>query len=417
MPVDVFLMKVGMTMTDGRIGSWYVSDGDLVNEGDLLYLLETEKVSMDIESPATGTIRHLFGAGATVPAATVIGYIYGTGEIVPASVLPTASPVPTDKHTTPVAGDSDQEAAEPLVDAAADASVASQAPASPLARRIAKELGVDLAGLHGSGPGGRITEHDVRKRAEEGMSNDNEPRRASGPANDAPEPKKAAQPMSGMRRQIADHMLRSLQTTAQLTLNMDVSMDEAVRLRGHLIADWEAEGIRPTFTDMVVKAAGLALRKHPYMNAEVRDGELALLPEVHVGLAVALDEGLVVVSIRNPDVVGLREIASESRRLAQAARSRRLSLDETKGASFTVTSLGPFGVESFTPVLNLPQVGILGINAIRDAVGWHGDQPVRRQLMTLSLTWDHQAVDGVPAAQFLGTVRELLQAPYRLLVP
>jgi pyruvate dehydrogenase E2 component (dihydrolipoamide acetyltransferase) len=153
------------------------------------------------------------------------------------------------------------------------------------------------------------------------------------------------------------------------------------------------------------------------MNAEVRDGELALLPEVHVGLAVALDEGLVVVSIRNPDVVGLREIASESRRLAQAARSRRLSLDETKGASFTVTSLGPFGVESFTPVLNLPQVGILGINAIRDAVGWHGDQPVRRQLMTLSLTWDHQAVDGVPAAQFLGTVRELLQAPYRLLVP
>jgi pyruvate dehydrogenase E2 component (dihydrolipoamide acetyltransferase) len=219
-----------------------------------------------------------------------------------------------------------------------------------------------------------------------------------------------------MRKTIATRMFQSLQSSAQLTMNMDVRMDDCVRLREQLVAEWASDGVKPSYTDLVVRAVTKALAQHPRMNSAMGETEIALLRDVHVGIAVALDEGLVVPVIRNTAALSVKEIAQESARLVRAARDGKLSMDDYAGGSFSVSTLGMFGVDSFTPILNPPQSGILGVNRIRDDVGWDGDRPVKRKAMTLSLTWDHRVLDGEPAARFLATVRDLLEAPFRLLV-
>jgi len=286
-------------------------------------------------------------------------------------------------------------------------------PASPVARRTAAELGVDLSRVQGTGPGGRITKEDVEraataKEATPGtVSKEATPGTASTPGTVA---------VKGIRKTIATRMFDSLRGSAQLTMDMDVAMDDTVRLREQLIAEWESAKIRPTYTDLVVKAVAKALTQHRLMNSVFGDTEIVLLGDIHVGVAVAVDAGLVVPVIRHADRLSVREIAVESARLASAARDGTLGLDDMAGGTFTVSALGMYGVDSFTPILNAPQSGILGVNRIRDDVGWDGDRPVKRKAMRLSLTWDHRVLDGAPAAQFLGSVRDLLQAPYRLLV-
>jgi pyruvate dehydrogenase E2 component (dihydrolipoamide acetyltransferase) len=219
-----------------------------------------------------------------------------------------------------------------------------------------------------------------------------------------------------MRKTIAERMHGSLQEMAQLTMGVDVGMDEAVKLRTQLVAEWEADGVRVSYTDIVIKAVAKALSKHPLLNATMTEKEIRLLDEVNIGMAVAVEGGLVVPVIRNASGRPLKEIALESARLAVAARNGALMLDEMTGQTFSVTALGMYGVDFFTPIINPPNVAILGIGRIHDALAWEGDRPVKVQRMTLSLTIDHRAVDGAPGAEFLGAVRELLEAPYRLLV-
>jgi pyruvate/2-oxoglutarate dehydrogenase complex dihydrolipoamide acyltransferase (E2) component len=197
---------------------------------------------------------------------------------------------------------------------------------------------------------------------------------------------------------------------------MDAAMDDTVKLREQLIAEWQGETIRPTYTDIVVKAVAKALRAHPLMNSVFGQNEITLCNGIHIGVAVAIDAGLVVPVIRNVDQLSLKAIAAAAARFAAAARAGNLGLDDMAGGTFTVTALGMYGVDSFTPILNAPQSGILGVNRIRDEVVWQADRAKPRKVMRLSLTWDHRVLDGAPAAQFLGTVRELLEAPYRLLV-
>ena len=198
-------------------------------------------------------------------------------------------------------------------------------------------------------------------------------------------------------------------------MDMDVVMDAAVALRTELVEAWQHDGVRPSYTDFVIRAVAKALEQHPRMNATFGDTEITLHGAIHVGLAVALDDGLVVPVIRDANRLPLAALARESARLAGAARDGRLGLDDLQGATFTISPLGMFGVDSFTPILNAPQVGILGVNRIRDDVAWDGDRPQRQQRMMLSLTWDHRALDGAPAARFLAAVRDLLESPLRLL--
>jgi len=275
-----------------------------------------------------------------------------------------------------------------------------------MARRLARELGVDLAGVGGTGPGGRITKEDVE-------------RAAAPPPSDKPEfvpGEDRVIPLRAMRKTIAKRMFESLQTSAQLTMDMDVNMDDAVKLRTQLIDEWQDEGLRPTYTDLVIRASAKALSKHPNVNSVYGETEITLRGDINVGMAVALDEGLIVPVIRHADQLTMKQLVKESARLASAARDGTLTPDDLHDGTFTVSALGMFGVDSFTPIINAPQSGILGVNRIREGVRWESATPRKTQEMRLSFTWDHRVLDGAPAALFLGTVRDLLEAPYRLLV-
>lgn len=475
MPTEIYLVKAGMTMSEGMVEEWCIPDGGKVKVGQLLYRMETEKINLDVEAEASGIVKHLVEPGVSCTPGQVIGYIFGANESIPddlgvapaaaASAAQPAAPEPAaPEPAAPKPAAPEPERAQPA--AAPARADGDRILSSPAARRLAGELGVDIATLSGSGPGGRIVEADVQAAADAGPAarptsqaaaadGDEEGRvsplarriaaelgvdlgrvQGTGPngritradveaAARAPDARPAVTagpapgdriPVKGIRKATAQRMFESLQSTAQLSMDMEVEMDEAVKLRELLVAEWQDEGIRPTYTDLVVLAVAKALRRHPLLNSELGEDEILLHEDVHVGMAVAVDAGLLVPVIRHADSRGIKGLAIEAKRLADAARSNKLGLDDMAGGTFTVSALGMFGVDSFTPILNAPQVGILGVNRIYDGVGWDGDVPVKRKRMRLSLTWDHRVVDGAPAAQFLATVRDLLESPYRLLI-
>ena len=286
--------------------------------------------------------------------------------------------------------------------------------ASPAAKRLAREHDLDLAGLTGSGPGGRIVVEDVEAALAAAALATAAPASATVPADGE------TFPYRGMRRTIGSRMHGSLQEMAQLTMATDVDMTRAVDLRRELIDLWADRGLRPTYTDFVIKAAALALRGHPRLNAELRDDAIVLHPQIHVGFAVALDEGLIVPVTRDTDALPLDELAPLSADLAVRARERRLGADDLTGGTFTVTSLGMYGIDVFTPIINPPQAAILGVGRISERPVFRGDSGndvERRSFMTLSLTIDHRVVDGAPAAEFLRDVKGILERPSQLILP
>jgi len=460
-PREIYLVKVGMSMTEGMVSEWFVPDGGTVKKGELVYALETEKVNLDVDAEYDGTVKHMVEVGVMLKPGDVVGYIFETGEEIPAD------------FSGVVGSSSEANAVEESITDHVETSTVSMSgsPAvqreesgghiksSPAARRLAKELGIDYQVLQGTGPGGRIVEADVMAASKDGVISATPPRNVkasplakrlaaekgidltritgTGPGGrivqadieaapvsvsrsspvlaDGPLPGDRI-PVRGMRKTIAARMHHSLMESAQLSMDMEVLMDDAVKVRTSLVEEWADEGIRPSYTDFVIKAAARALTKHPLMNSQFGADEILLMGEVNVGMAVALPEGLVVPVIRHVDQMSLKEVALESSRLALAARDGSLGLDDYAGGTFTVTALGMYGVDSFTPIINEPQSGILGVNRIYEGVEWDGDKPVKTQKMNLSLTWDHRALDGAPAAEFLAEVRDLLAAPWRLLV-
>jgi pyruvate dehydrogenase E2 component (dihydrolipoamide acetyltransferase) len=277
---------------------------------------------------------------------------------------------------------------------------------------LAASHGIDLRTLRGSGPDGRIIERDVQRVVEAGT-------RGTGAA--APARSVSAVPAAvsaRLRAVIARRMTESLQSTAQLTLTTEADMAEAARLRDEVGAELERRGgVRPTYTDLIVRAAAIALRDHPRLNARWTDGGARLLPEIHVGVAVALDEGLVVPVIRHADRTALAEISTALRDLSERARTFRLAPAEMDGGTFTVTNLGMYDVDVFTPILNPPEAAILGAGRVHRRPVAVGDRVEVRPVMVLSLTFDHRVVDGAPAAQFLQRVKHVLEHPYLLLLP
>ena len=409
MATEIYLVKVGMTMHEGTVEEWYVGDGERVETGALLYRLETEKVNLDVDAETAGTVKQLVAEGTTLAPGDVVGYIYADGEAIP-DQLPTPQP----KRDIASA-----DTAEKTPDSAPPASAAQSKPgrriaASPAARKLAAEKNIELGTVVGTGPRGRITREDVENAAAAATSA--APSAGTSGIERPTVPSGTSLPLRGMRKTIAERMAASLRDSAQLTMEMEVAMDQAVQLRRDLIAEWESESVRVTYTDLVLLAAVKALGKHPKMNAALIDSAITQFAAVQLGVAVALDEGLIVPVIHDADAKGLKEIASASADLAERARSGSLTMDDVEGGTFTVTSLGMFGVDGFTPILNPPQAGILGVGRIYDGVAWDGDIPVKAARMRLSLTWDHRVLDGAPAAEFLKTVRDYLEAPFRLLV-
>ena len=449
-------------MTEGMVSEWFIADGAKVKKGEMLYSLETEKVNLDVDAEMDGYVKHTAEAGVMLAPGDVVGYIFADDEPIPADFAGVASPaaapvVEAPKAAAPAAAVS--ATPEPVAVVSGDGRLKS----SPAARRLASEIGIAIAGLTGSGPGGRIVEADVRQAslqpgasigserqenvetkvnasplarrlaAERGIDlsqikgSGPQGRIVQGDLDQAPLTSGRAAPVQmgptagstvpvrGMRKTIAQRMHQSLQTSAQLSMDMTAQMDDAVRLRGQLIKEWDGEA-RPTYTDLVIKAVAKALGQHPMMNSRFDDTEITLLREIHMGLAVSVPEGLLVPVIRNVHELNLKQIAQESARLAAAARAGTLGLDDYAGGTFTISALGMFGVNSFTPIINQPQTGILGVNQLFDGLTWDEDKPIKTKQMNLSLTWDHRAVDGAPAAEFLASVVEFLSEPYRLLL-
>jgi pyruvate dehydrogenase E2 component (dihydrolipoamide acetyltransferase) len=441
--VEVLLPKLGLTMETGLIEAWLVPAGTPVKPGDPLLRLATDKVDVEVEAEEAGLFHPAVASGVELPPGTLIGWLLEAGEEVPSGAAALEAPPPP--HVPP-------EATAPVVSEPGALTRTGRLFASPNARRVARERGVDVAQLNGSGPNGRIITADVlgaaaaapgepqvvsplvrRDAAAAGVDlsavagsgpggtvrRSDVPTAAAAqvPAGTAPVAA-AAQviPLTGMRGVIASRMHASLQEMAQLTLGTEATMDAAMALRAQLKEQWQQAGIPvPTITDLVVRAAALALRGHPRLNASVHDNAIHVQPEINVGLAVALEEGLLVPVLKRADQLPLSAIAAESRRLAQAARTGRLALTDLEGGTFTVSTLGSYGIDFFTPVITPGQVAILGIGRLRDSVRWEGATPVRTQVLTLSITFDHRAVDGAPAADFLRGVVSRLAAPLSLL--
>jgi pyruvate dehydrogenase E2 component (dihydrolipoamide acetyltransferase) len=407
---------LGLDMEGAVIQKWLKAEGDSVDKDEPVVVVETDKATTEIVAPTTGVLKQIVQPeGATVPVTQTIALIetsepgeseeepeigsngYGRSSTAPTEPSTALAAAPTPARPGPTGG---------------------KVRASPAARKVAKDLGVDLSRVEGTGPGGRIQGDDVRRFAAAAR-----PRPATEPV--APStgvvtaegslPGRLV-PLGRKRRLTAERMSLSARTVARLTMNMEVDATEMIRLRDRLLPVYEVRtGTRLSYNDILVKVVATALADHPYLNARWTEQGILLVEPINVGVAVAVEDGLVVPVVRGAGRKRLEEVSAELSRLVARAREDRLSLEEITGGTFTITNLGMFGVESFTPIVNPPETAILGVGAMVEKPAGRDGQIVLRPMMTLSLSFDHRIVDGAPAAQFLQRVKQLLEEPYLLL--
>ncbi|MCC6178980.1 MAG: 2-oxo acid dehydrogenase subunit E2 [Chloroflexi bacterium] len=474
MPHQVTMPMLGLTMEEGTITEWLKQPGDAVTKEEPLFVVETDKSAVEVGAPASGVLSQIIvQVGQTASVSAPIAVIAQPGEAVEAPAAAAApaapasapaAPAPSATASAPVAApasaalgdrqavsprarrvaqelgvdvgtvagsgpggrvvekDVRAAAAAPKAPAAAAPAASDRIVASPLAKKLAAEHGVDLAQLTGSGPGGRITEKDVTTFVE---------RRSAAVPAAAPAPASlpavaaatgAFQPLNRVRRITADRMTQSARSVARVTLLMEVDMSEAVRFRTQLAPEFEKRyGSRLAYDAMIAKACAIALAEHPHVNAQWQEATeshgagIRLQEHVNVGIAVAAEAGLLVVVVRNADSKPLAGVNSDLMGMVAKSKSGGLGPDELSGSTFTITNLGGYGVEAFTPIVNPPESAILGIGRIARRPAVVDGQIVARDLMYLSLSFDHRVVDGAPAADFLRRVKECLESPYVLL--
>ncbi|MBI5761585.1 MAG: 2-oxo acid dehydrogenase subunit E2 [Planctomycetales bacterium] len=452
MAIEITIPRLGWSMEEGIFVGWTKQDGDAVKPGDVLFSLEGDKAIQEIECLDAGILRIPAAApqpGATVKVGVVVGYVVQPGEQIssvngPAFVADAAS-VRIQSQT----------------DSYVDASCVGHdsTPASPAVRRLAREVGVELQLVAGSGPGGRVTEHDVRQFVEQStLAARQEPRPPGVTATtSSPRARRVARelgvdwkqlrgsgstgrvrerdvraaaangqrataptrlPISPLRRQIADRLRISVQTTVPVTLTSTADATNLVNLRQQFqAAATTADDPVPSYTDFLVKLTAAALQQHPLLNSQWTDDAIVLHNEIHIGVAVDSDAGLLVPVLRNVPTLSLRQLAVQSRDLVTRTRQRTLRPDELQGGTFTVTNLGAFGIDAFTPVINPPQCAVLGIGRIAKRPAIVMDQVLPRDLVTLSLTFDHRILDGAPAARFLQSLVTMVENPSPWLMP
>ena len=373
---NVVLPQWGMEMGDGTVVKWLKKEADTVIKGEPLVEIETAKINSEVEAPASGVLtRILVSEGSTVDVGTVLAVIAAPGEKV--EVLKTRASTPS------------------IVARAAPALTGTGAPSmqvEPRARRLAKDSGIDLASVRGTGPGGRVTVVDVESAAA-----------GAGRATVAPAIPEGAVELTRTRRIIAERMLRSSQETASLTLTTEADVTEVVKVSQAL----REKGVGPLA--IIIKAVAESLKEHHVLNAHIWGFHTRYAPEINIGVAVAVEQGLVVPVVHHADGKSVEEIALDVRELATKAREGKLSYQDVSGGTFTVSNLGPHGVDTFTHLINQPEVAILGTGRIREKPAIYRGEIAQRSMMWLSLTFDHRICDGVPAAQFLEAVSRLLE--------
>jgi pyruvate dehydrogenase E2 component (dihydrolipoamide acetyltransferase) len=429
MPHPITVPRLGWSMEQGTFLGWKKKDGDFVRAGEVLFELEGEKAAQEIESLDSGILWIPPNApreGALVPVGVLLGYLVAEGESIPVEVAassvnslavspPASKPsdTPATKRPQPVASPAARRLAREMGVSlgnittgnggrvtAADVRTSRQSTSgssaritsSPRARRVAKELGVNWKSLAGSGKSGRIRERDVRAAA--GSSSSSGGQRI---------------PISSRRRTIASRMSASSQQTAPVTLTTRADATNLVNLR----AQFKTAGgdVLPSYTDILVKLTAAALEQHPRMAARWEETHLAMPDGIHIGIAVDAEEGLIVPVLRDVPSLSLLQLAARSRELIENARNNQLKADDLQGGVFTITNLGAFGIDAFTPIINLPETAVLGIGCIRREPAVVDNQIVPRDQVTLALTFDHRIVDGAPAAKFLQAIRLAVENP------
>ena len=431
MATALAMPKLGLTMTEGTVVEWLEEDGTQVQQGQPVVVVMTEKITYEVEAPASGTLRIVVQPEETRQVTEVIGFVLEAGEPLPeiekAAAAPAAEAMPEGGKPAPAP----VEAAKPR-----------EVRSSPAARRLARELGVDIGQVPGSGRNGRISESDVQRFHDEQGRVDATPlasRMAEGEGLDLAQMQGTAPkgrlteddvlramevqapagsiagrviPLVGMRQAIATTMMDSLHSMAQLTLTSRADATSLMTLRDMLRQRWDDP---ISYTDLIVKAVAVALGEHPLLNSTLIGEEIVLREEINIGVAVALAQGLIVPVVRQADKKGVLEIHRTLRHLVEQARDNQLAVEDVTGGTFTVTNLGMYGVETFTPIINPPEVAILGVGGIGEYLALVNDQVVARSRMGLSLTIDHRVVDGAPGAAFFQTLVQFLEHPELML--
>ena len=388
----MILPKLGLTMDEGRIVAWHKSEGDTVAAGDVLFEVETDKATMEVESPTAGTLRRiLYPADATAPVATVIAFITETAdEPLPVDgVLGAQPPKPSLRDEDPPASGRAPVARGPSeVEPLSQSSDEGRVRSSPAARKRAQELRVDIGKIAGSGPGGRVTLEDVDAAATS----------QSSPV--APSSGETRQPLSRMRRAIGERMTKSVREQPQFSISRDVDMTAANEKR---------KAADASYTDAIVAAAAKTLRDHPRLRARIEDGHLVTSDAANVGLAIALTDGLLVAVLRDADRKSLTDLAAERERLEEHARAGKLAEHELTGSVLTVSNLGTMGIDRFTAIVNPPEAAILAVGRVADRVVAKDGSPEVRPIATLTLSVDHRVADGATAARYLSAVADRLE--------
>ena len=464
MPIEVTMPKLSPTMETGVIAQWLVKVGDTIKEGDVLADIETDKATMQMKSYDDGIIVHIdHAAGDEVTLGQRVmvlakkgedakqvaaGLGLGGAQAAPASktaeteVKPAVAGSGSTEATA--SGNGQQEVAEPPVEAHGG-----RLKASPLARKMAESSQLDLNRIRGTGPGGRIIRRDIEAYLSGSPVQAPAPvataggtatapastpaqapaiRPATPPAPAAPtapiaRPTAAAAPLaaqriphSRMRKTIAQRMLQAKQTVPEIHVTVEIRVDKLVAIREDLNRQLAAENIKLSLGDFVTKAVAIALRRHPGLNASYEPDAIVRHGEINIGIAVALDEGLIVPVLHRADTLGLAEIGRQSAALAVAARSKQLTTEQLTGSTFTISNLGMFGIHQFDAIVNLPEVGILAVAAAERRPVVEGDKLVPGTVLAVTLTADHRAVDGAMAADFVRTIKRLLEEPAMMLL-
>jgi pyruvate dehydrogenase E2 component (dihydrolipoamide acetyltransferase) len=423
MATRIDVPQLGLTMETGTILQWVKAEGDRVEKGQPVVVIQTDKVEYEVEAPVAGTLLKIAAKeGTELPVGSLMAIIGAPGEDVsgllgaprPAAGLAEAPSQLVDSAVGGRVGGASRSGSSQLTNQPVDQSTP-QAPvrapgervkASPVAKKLAEEHGIDINALTGTGPEGRIVREDVERAIAAKGQAPSAKRQA--PSAEAPE----SIPLAGIRKVIFDRMGQSWREAARVTMFADADMTEVVRLRQAKAAEWERRfGIKPSYSDLIHLAVARALREEPRINCRLDGQAVRIRREVNLSFAVDLGEGLVAVVIKDADKKPLGDLAKAARDLAERARTNKLSQDDMADGTFTVTNLGGLGVESFTPIINQPQAGILGIGKILEkpvviAGGIHV-----RSMMTLSIVFDHRLLDGAPAAKFLAKVKALLEEP------
>ncbi len=400
MAIEIVMPKLGLAMEEGILDEWIKQDGDEVQPGDILFIIESDKALQEIEAFDSGILRISPDAppvGATVKIGELLAYLVAPGE---------------DPPFEAARADDAGGARDSATDASASASISPPArtkearpgenrPAiSPRAKRVAQDLDVDWASLTGSGSSGRIIERDIRG--------------AAAPASEAAP---ARQSLSRIRQLTRDHMAQSARSTAPVTLTSEADVTELHQLRRNLRAD--GSEIVPSYTDLLAKLVAAALAEHPALNASIDNNEIILHSAIHIGIAVDTERGLLVPVIRNADRLSPLELAAVSADLVKRTRDSRITAEELQAGTFTISNLGMYEIDVFTPIINLPQCAILGLGRVlprQVVLDAEAQRLAIRHMMSLSLTFDHRLVDGAPAARFLQRVKQYAEKPYLWLV-